>query len=99
MGLDYSPSGFQERRGRNRRFSPQNDDGDYAPRWVALDWNNPTSSQQLTKGRDGMSHGDKVPISPGTIQDSKLDCFHNLHVGIQGQYQQGATGQGARWNL
>ena len=46
-GLDYSPSKFQDKRGRNERFNPQNDDGDYAPRWVVLDWNNSASSQQL----------------------------------------------------
>ena len=47
MGLGYSLKEFLERRGRNQRFSPQNDDGDNAPQWVALDHNNSASSQQL----------------------------------------------------
>ena len=67
IGLDYFPNEFQERRGRNPRFNHHNDDGDYALRWVALDWNNSASSQQV-EGRDGMSHGDKVLTSLGTIK-------------------------------
>ena len=68
IGLDYSPNKFQERRGRNRRFNPHNDDGDYAPRGMALDRNTLPPVDNFLEGRDGMSHGDKAPTSPGTIQ-------------------------------
>ena len=74
MGLDYSPSKFQERRGRNRRFNPQNDDGDYAPRQVALDWNDSTSSGQLPQ-RQGwnVSWGQGADQSGYYLEDSELN--------------------------
>ena len=47
MGLDYSPREFQQRRGKNRWSDSYDDNCDYAPRQVALDWNNSASGQQL----------------------------------------------------
>ena len=47
IGLDYSPKEFQQRMGKNQWSDSYDDNGDYAPRQVALDWNNSASGQQL----------------------------------------------------
>ena len=43
MGLDYSPREFQQRKGKNRWSDSYDGNSDYAPRWVALEWNNSAS--------------------------------------------------------
>ena len=40
IGLDYSPKEFQQRRGKSQWSNSYDDNGDYAPRQVALDQNN-----------------------------------------------------------
>ena len=47
MGLDYFPREFQQRRGKNQWSDSYDDNGDYAPRQVALDQNNSVSGRQL----------------------------------------------------
>ena len=47
IGLDHSPREFQQRRGKNQWSDSHDDNGDYAPRWVALDQNNSASGWQL----------------------------------------------------
>ena len=49
IGLDYSPKEFKKRKGKNRWSDSYDDSSDYAPRQVALDWNNSASGQQLTQ--------------------------------------------------
>ena len=51
IGLDYSPREFQQRRGKNQWSDSCDDNGDYTPRWVALDWNNSASGRQLPQGQ------------------------------------------------
>ena len=53
IGLDYSPREFQQRRGKNQWSDSYDDNGDYAPRWVALDWNNSASGRQLPQRQKG----------------------------------------------
>ena len=49
MGLDYSLREFQQKRGKNRWSNYYDDNGDYAPRQVALDQNNSASDRQLLR--------------------------------------------------
>ena len=66
MGLDYSLGEFQQRMGKNRLSDSYDDNGDQAPRRVALDKNNSASS--FLKGRYGVSDEDKMLASLGTTQ-------------------------------
>ena len=74
IGLDCSANEFQERRGRNQRFNPHNDDGNYAPRWVALVQNQSASIQQLPQ-RQGwnVSRRQGANQSRYYLEDSELD--------------------------
>ena len=41
--MAMKPKEFQQKRGKNRWSDSYDGNGDYAPRWVALDWNNTAS--------------------------------------------------------
>ena len=98
IGLDYSPNEFQERKGRNQRFNPHNDDGDYAPRRVALDRNNSALSQQLPQMQgQNVSQRQGANQSGYYSEDSELDSVSVISVSVS----EASTnkGQGAGWNL
>ena len=43
IGFDYSLKEFQQRRRKNQWSDSYDDNGDYAPRWIALDQNSSAS--------------------------------------------------------